>query len=264
MYFILSKLFWFVFCPSNFLLLIMVLGAFLSLIGHRRIGQFFLLPGLVAFFAIGFLPIDEWSARTLETRFPPWQEDGRPVDGIIVLGGSINLGPSSAWNSLSMNSAADRIVALGDLSRRYPAAKIVFTGGYGSLFGRAISEADVLGRHSSQLGLSQDRIIYERESRNTRENATFTMAMLNPKPSEHWLLVTSAWQMPRSMGLFRKAGWTIEAYPVGWTTSPGFEDSGAVIESSSHLARFDVIFREWIGLVAARLAGYSDELLPHP
>ena len=88
--------------------------------------------------------------------------------------------------------------------------------------------------------------------------------MLHPAPNERWLLVTSAWHMPRSIGLFRKAGWTVEAYPVGWTTAPGFEDSGTAPELSEHLARFDTMVREWMGLIAARVAGYSDDVLPSP
>ena len=264
MYFIVSKLLWFVFCPSNFLILMMALGTALSVFGYARTGRFFLIPSLVAFLAIGFLPIDEWSARTLETRFPPWQDDGRPVDGIIILCGSINIGSSAAWDSLSLNSTADRIVAMSDLERRYPSAKLVFTGGYGALLGRPIAEADILDRHIASLGLAADRVIFERQSRNTRENAIFTKTMLNPKPSEHWLLVTSAWHMPRSMGLFRKAGWNIEAYPVGWTTAPGYEDIASDTEMSGHFFRFDKMFREWIGLFAARLAGYSDDLFPGP
>lgn len=264
MYFIVSKLLWFVFCPSNFLMLMMALGTGLSVFGYARRGRVFLIPSLLAFLAIGFLPIDEWSARTLETRFPPWHDDGRPVDGVIILGGSINIGSSAAWDSLSLNSAADRIVAMADLARRYPSAKLVFTGGYGALLGRTISEADILDRHSASLGLAGDRVVYERQSRNTRENAVFTKAMIDPKPTEHWLLVTSAWHMPRSIGLFRKAGWNVEAYPVGWTTAPGYEDTGSSTEISNHLAKFDMIFREWIGLLAARLAGYSDDLFPSP
>jgi len=264
MYFILSKLLWFVFCPSNFLLLLMTIGLALSLFGYHRKGRLFLIPSLVAFLAIAFLPLDEWVARPLETRFPPWQDDGRPVDGIIVLGGSVNLASSSAWNDLSLNSAADRLVAMADLARRYPSAKLVFTGGYGALTGRAISEADIIEQHITKLGLPTDRILYERQSRNTRENALFTKTMLNPKPTERWLLVTSAWHMPRSIGLFRKVGWIVEAYPVGWTTSPGFGDSAKAPEMSKHMVRFDTMAQEWVGLFAARIAGYSDDVLPHP
>jgi DUF218 domain len=67
--------------------------------------------------------------------------------------------------------------------------------------------------------LSRDRIIVERKSRNTTENAAFTKQLVMPKPGERWLLVTSAMHMPRAVGVFRKAGFAVDAYPVGYQTA---------------------------------------------
>ena len=58
----------------------------------------------------------------------------------------------------------------------------------------------------------------ERRARNTLENAEFAKALAVPRPGERWLLVTSAFHMPRSVGLFRKAGFNVEPYPVDWRT----------------------------------------------
>ena len=69
------------------------------------------------------------------------------------------------------------------------------------------------------LGIPAERIELEDRSRNTVENAVFTRALVNPKPNERWLLVTSAAHMPRAIGTFRQAGFPIEAYPVDWRTS---------------------------------------------
>ena len=59
----------------------------------------------------------------------------------------------------------------------------------------------------------------EDQSRNTRENAIFTRRLVDPKPGERWLLVTSAWHMPRAIGVFRKAGFEIEAFPVDYLSN---------------------------------------------
>jgi uncharacterized SAM-binding protein YcdF (DUF218 family) len=264
MYFSLSKLLWLGLAPSNALLGLIALGALLILFRRRIAGLLLIFPALLLLASIGLFRLDESLAQTLETRFPLWQDDGRPVDGIVVLGGSIRLGPSAVWNLLAMNGAADRLVAMADLGRRYPDAKLVFTGGYGSMFGHAVSEADIVARHSASLGLDPARVIFEALSRNTRENAVFTYDLVKPKPGERWLLVTSAWHMPRSMGLFRKAGWQVEAYPVGFTSAPGQEDVAILPELSEHLARFDMMAREWTGLLAAFIAGYSEALFPAP
>ena len=58
----------------------------------------------------------------------------------------------------------------------------------------------------------------EDKSRNTVENALFARQIAMPKPGDRWLLVTSAYHMPRAIGVFRHAGFPVEAYPVDWRT----------------------------------------------
>jgi uncharacterized SAM-binding protein YcdF (DUF218 family) len=103
----------------------------------------------------------------------------------------------------------------------------------------------------------------ERLSRNTEENATLSKALAGPKPGERWLLVTSAYHMPRSVGLFRRAGFAVEPYPVDWRTSrenllTPFNLAGEGLE------RTDLAIREWMGLAAYRISGKTSELLPGP
>jgi len=264
MYFVASKILWLFFSPSNFLFLLAAFGWLSLLLGKTRLARLLLLPSLVILLLIGFLPLGDRLTEQLEQQFPAWQDDGRPVDGVVVLGGGVNVWSSAAWKALVLNSAGNRLVAMADLARRYPSAKIVFTGGYGSLFGQELSEANEIEQHLAELGISPGRIVFERASRNTRENAVFTKAMIPRQTNERWLLVTSAMHMPRAMGLFRKAGWTMEAYPVGWNSAPGFDESILSTEVSSHLRSFDMAVREMIGLIAARVSGQSDALLPGP
>ena len=104
----------------------------------------------------------------------------------------------------------------------------------------------------------------ESESRTTAENATFTRQLVSPKPGERWLLVTSAFHMPRSMGAFRKAGFEVEAYPVDWR-SRGWSDLASPFSSlSMGLARTDTAVHEWTGLIAYWMTGRSSELFPGP
>ena len=213
---------------------------------------------------LGFLPIGRLIVEPLETRFPKWVEDGRPVDGVVVLGGPVAPVQSKAWNSLALGGGAERIIAMTDLARRYPAAKVVFTGGVGNLFGAQFSEASALKAHLSELGLAQDRIIFEQNSKNTYENALFTKKMLNIPEGQRWLLVTSAAHMPRAVGLFRKAGFPVEPYPVDWTVAPGEDQAAVNMMVSEGLGTVDSGVREWIGLIAAYGLGQSDALFPAP
>ena len=140
----------------------------------------------------------------------------------------------------------------------------MFSGGSGALIGDGSAEAGAAVRLLETLGISRDRVILEDRSRNTVENALFSKLIVDPKRGERWLLVTSAFHMPRAIGVFRKAGFPIEPYPVDWRTR-GAEDMMrpfAVI--SDGLQRSDTAAHEWIGLLVYWLTNRSSELFPGP
>jgi uncharacterized SAM-binding protein YcdF (DUF218 family) len=114
------------------------------------------------------------------------------------------------------------------------------------------------------LGISKERLIMERRSRNTEENAEFSMAIAAPKAGERWLLVTSAFHMPRAVGLFRKVGFAVEAYPVDWRVGGREDLLRFTAISLEGLDRVNVGLREWTGLAAYWATGKIDRLLPGP
>ncbi len=79
----------------------------------------------------------------------------------------------------------------------------------GALFDTGHSEADVAENLIAGLGFDPARIAFERATRNIRENALLAMALAQPQAGETWLLVTSAFHMPRAMGSFGRAGWQV-------------------------------------------------------
>jgi uncharacterized SAM-binding protein YcdF (DUF218 family) len=211
-----------------------------------------------------FSPLGNLLLYPLESRFPPWDPSRGAPDGIIVLGGSVDTDLSAAHRTPVVAHAADRLLAPTELARRYPNARIVFTGGNANLLSTDAREADYSAPILETAGIAKQRLILERESRNTYENAIFTKQLVAPKPGERWLLVTSAFHMPRSIGIFRKAGFDVEAYPVDWRMG-GREDLLSFTNSAGDgLGRTEVAVREWIGLVAYRLMGRTRELLPGP
>lgn len=136
--------------------------------------------------------------------------------------------------------------------------------GSANLVSPGAREADYSVPILENIGISRERLIVERDSRNTYENAIFTKRLVAPKPGERWLLVTSAFHMPRSMGIFRKAGFDVEAYPVDWRMGGRDDLFSFTNVGSDGLGRTDTAVREWIGLVANRLVGRTSELLPGP
>ncbi len=151
------------------------------------------------------------------------------------------------------------------LARRYPNARILYSGGNPNLVADAAAkEADYALTVFETLGISRDRVILERASRNTAENAEFAKAMILPKPGERWLLITSAFHMPRSIGIFRKAGFPVEAFPVDWRMGGPSDLTKFAISALEGLGRIDTAIREWIGLTAYWATGRTSEFFPGP
>ena len=264
MFFFLSKTIGVMLLPVNFLIGIGVIGALLLATRFVALGRRLMISSMALLAICGFSPLGSWLLYPLEARFPPWDASRGAPDGIIVLGGSIDADLSEAHGETVVRGAADRIIAAAELARRYPNARVLFTGGSPNLVSNDAREADYAGALFEGLGVAKARLMMERRSRNTQENAEFSRPMVAPKNGERWLLVTSAFHMPRSVGLFRKAGFNVEPFPVDWRIggrSDLFAFSSIAIEGLSHT---DVGLREWLGLIAYRATGKIDELLPGP
>ena len=264
MFFFLSKTLGTMLLPANFLIGMGVLGAILLRTRRAVYGRRLLVASVLLLALCGFSPIGKWLILPLEQRFPPWDASRGAPDGIVVLGGGIDPDLSAARGMVVFTHSADRIVATAELARRYPNARIVYSGGSANLVGdRSAKEADFALSILEKLGVARERLTAERDSRNTAENAAYSKAIAGPKPGERWLLVTSAFHMPRSVGLFRKVGFAVEAYPVDWRASEhGMFSFSPVAVEGLELAH--VAMREWIGLTAYWLTGKIDTFLPGP
>ena len=255
----LSKIVWFVLEPSNLLTFLALGGLILSLCGHRA-GAWLGVVSVAGLLALGIGPVSNLLLNPLEERFRPFVEDGRPIAGAIILGGATDPDVTIRRGQLALNEAGERITAMVELARRYPEARIVFTGGSGELVGvasEAVAIEQTIGRLAPGL-----RVTYERASRNTVENAEMTRAQVLPQPNERWLLVTSAWHMPRSIGIFRKAGWNVTAYPVDFRTTGTTADYRPFPSLSQGLRRSDIAVKEWVGLLFGWLTGKTSALFP--
>ncbi|MBV9564155.1 MAG: YdcF family protein [Bradyrhizobium sp.] len=264
MFFVLSKTLGIMALPTNFLIGLGLLGAILLLTKFARLGRRLLVSSVLLLAFCGFLPLGNLLFYPLEARFPPWNAAHGAPDGIIVLGGAIDADLSAAHGVPVTKLAADRMIAAAALARQYPNARIVFTGGSANLMSNDAKEADYAGAIFTGLGIDKSRLIMERLSRNTYENVSFTKALVDPKPGERWLLVTSAYHMPRSVGLFRKAGFAVEPYPVDWRVGRGADVFAFTNLALEGLGRTDAATREWIGLLAYWIAGRTSALFPGP
>lgn len=258
MVFYISKLFWVLLQPSTFAFVILLLGLlFLPFRVTQRLGRRLRRLAAGVLVILGFLPIGHWLLQPLENRFPSHQSMER-VDGIILLGGSFRTGLSADRNHIELNETAERITEAIALAHRHPNAKLLFTGGNAEILGGRVTEAALAEQMFNQAGVSRERLLLEARARNTFENAIFAKTLAQPKEGEIWLLVTSARHMPRSVAVFRQAGFDAIAWPVDYET----DESAFSFSPLSSLMLFDAAFHEWVGLFAYRLLGWSSELFP--
>ncbi|MFO1188136.1 MAG: YdcF family protein [Alphaproteobacteria bacterium] len=259
--FAVSKIVWLLANPGNLLLIVLGLGFLLTIGRWRRTGLWLMGGALVLATIVAVLPIPALLLVPLETRFAPLRALPERVDGIIVIGGAVNQDLTAIWGEPQLRASAERMTVGVALARRYPEARLVYTGGSGSLRERLLLETDVARMFFAEQGLPESRIALEDRSRNTFENAVYTRDLVAPKPGEVWIVVSSASHMPRVMGCFRKVGWDVLPYPVDYrsrghvTWRPDFDFAGGL------MALGDAVY-EWVGLIYYAMRGWTDAVFP--
>lgn len=261
MFFVTSKILSFLIDPHNLFLILLVWGWILlwkkPKIGRRLIGI-----GILIVFIFGLLkPLSDFLIYKIENRIPAGTIPEH-IDGVIVLTGIVNM-KSSRDGLTNLNSSGDRIIEAIVLLNKHPEAKLIISGGSGSLIqDDALKEPDFLKRLAEGLGISSHRIIIEKKSRNTHESAVETAKIIKSRDNGKWVLVTSAFHMPRSMGVFRKADINPIPYPVDFKTSLTVSTNYLQFPRISNLGIFNLALHEGIGLLSYWLMDYTDTLFP--
>jgi uncharacterized SAM-binding protein YcdF (DUF218 family) len=268
MFFFLAKTVGFFASPSNLLITLALFGVVLMPTRFARAGRRLVVAAVILLGIAGLSPLGNALILPLENRFPAWDESpnaarGAPT-GVISLGGAFDTVVSPARHQVALTDAAERLTEIAELARRFPNARIVFSGGSGRLIFEGSTEAELAEQLFASFGIPKERITLEDKSRDTDENARFTRDIVKPKPGERWLLVTSAYHMPRSMGLFRAAGFDVEAFPVDYRTAGTSDLARPFATLSEGLRRTDIAVREWVGLLVYRISGRTKELFPGP
>ncbi len=263
LFFWISKLGWKLCSPDS--ILVLLSGVTLVLLWARAYKRATRLMTLlvVLILIIAVFPVGDVLLSPLEKRFPFPGHLPDNVDGIILLGGAERVHQSFLWQQVELNKSSERFFEFLRLVKRYPHARHVFTSGSGDIAFQTYKGAQVAQMLFKEQGLDTSKIIFESESRNTYENAVFTRRLIEPKPGENWVLITSAAHMPRSMGIFSKINWTVIPYPVDHETRPGnlFQIQW---NFSGNLVKLNEALMEWTGLIAYYDTGKTSHLFPRP
>jgi uncharacterized SAM-binding protein YcdF (DUF218 family) len=256
LFFIASKVIWGLLRPDAWIVIGAGLTCVALLSSWRRIGKWAASLTFVFVLLVAVVPVGDVLLRPLETRHPAAPELSQ-IDGIIVLGGSEQAGLSARWDQVVLNEGGERFIGAMALARQHPQARVVFTGGSGALgdAGRTSgSNAAVAERFFIEQGLDLARLTLEGASRNTAENAALSLALIKPKPEDVWVLVTSAFHMPRSVNSFHAAGWdNIVPWPVDYRAYSLRDGLGWNL--GRNLEVLNTAVREYIGLLAYKATG---------
>lgn len=245
---------WWLLQPSSLLILLLAFALFGLQVRWYALSRFLLTTVLLLLLLVALLPVHELLAAPLEQRVSAPATLPEEVDGIIVLGGAVDWEVSRSRKQLSVNGAAERMMAAAALARRYPAARLVLTGVFRELLPGEF-RADP-GPQSLIFGpeFSGREITFLGEARSTYEEALLAVSTLKPRAGERWLLVTSALHMPRALGVFETQGWRVIPYPVDYRTSGrlAFDPTPDV---AGALAELDHVLREWGAYLVYRRTG---------
>jgi uncharacterized SAM-binding protein YcdF (DUF218 family) len=213
-------------------------------------------------------PVSDYLMQPLEARFAIPQQMPESIDGIIVLGGGEDLKRSLSWNVAELGNGGDRYIGAAYLAKTYPQAPVIFTGGSGSISLQNTSGEGALAKTLlTTIGIDENRLIIESKSRNTYENFINTKPLL-PRSSKGqakgtYLLVTSAFHMPRAVGIARQQGIKVIAYPVDYHSNSETLRHWD-FDLFDHLKSLEPAWREWIGLTVYYYTGKTASWFPKP
>ena len=262
-FWVISKIFWLIASPNTSIFLVLLAGVSLLFFGREKLGKKLIVASTTLLLLISSLPVDQILLLPLENRFPIPKPLPEKVDGVIVLGGAEIPKLTQLRGQISLTDSAERLTTFVSLARKYSDAKFVYAGGQGAITAQEYKSATTARLFFEQMDIDISRIVFDSQSRNTQENVENALQLAQPEKGENWVLITSAWHMPRSVGIFRKLNWRVIPYPVDFKTTGSLEMRISVPKISAIAPVSNVVY-EWIGLFYYWLMGRTSELFPGP
>jgi len=241
MIFILSKILLFLIKPIVWIFVLLIF-AIASKSPKQRIRYLICTLAVFFFFSNGF--VVGKIINSYEAGYPKAEK----YDVGIVLGGFSGLNKRN--NEIAFNWAGDRLFQAIALYKKGQIKQILLSGGSANLTDRKIKEADLAIQYLKLIGIPDSAILIENQSRNTIENARYSLALIEKSKSKAKILViTSAWHIPRAKLIFDKqAKQKIEYYPTNFSGDTEFDLGDIIIPNASALGVWEMLFKEWIGL----------------
>ncbi len=244
--------------PVGFAILTGLASLFAFALGRRRRAVAWIMAGTLYLWVAATPIVALALVNSLEEQYPVVDVEELPrADVAIVLGGASF--PSQSLNPYAdLTGGADRILHAARLFKSGKVGQILVSGGRAILQKDTKPEAEVIEEFLNEFGIDSADIMLESDSRNTRENAINSLAIMQKNGFSSALLVTSALHMPRAAAAFRQAG--VNFSPVSIDTLSSSLARRSVFAFFPNSKALDVstqAIKEWIGLLVYRLRGWA-------
>ncbi|MBA3682225.1 MAG: YdcF family protein [Bacteroidetes bacterium] len=196
--------------------------------------------------------------RQWEPTTPDYYLMDTKYEGAIILGGIGHI--DQRLQKLDFGWGADRLFQILPLYYKGRVNKFIFTGGSGSIEFPNDKEGVYVKKYLKAVTIPDSAMIIESESKNTYENAVFTKKMLDSlKIKGNFLLVTSAYHMPRSLAVFKKAGFTnLTPYLTNRVSGVRrYTPDHLFIPNPDALFSLQILIHEWLGYIVYKIKGYA-------
>ena len=264
-FFSLSKAIWTYFNPIQVIIYFLLFLLVFNFFNKKKIIKIINLIIFILFILIIFLPNGTYLLWKLENTYSKPQIFSSNIDGIIILGSGTEPFLTYQHNQIILSEHVERITESIELMKRFPNAKIVYSGGSFTTNPEAkLTGVDVAKMFYTQMEIDVNKIIFEDKSLNTYENFVFSKKYINNINNEKWLLLTSAFHMKRAMSVAEKLNLNLIPYPVDYQLKKKYNWYRMYIVKGRSFLRnmnhFQLAAHEYIGLAAYYLTNRSSKM----
>ena len=259
MIFLLSKILWILFSPFNLILLLIILASIFRFFKCVFFSRIFYLTAILFFLTTGVIPLGAFLMHQLEKNYYNQASLPETIDGILILSGATKPFLTKVHNQVSINSNGERLIESVVLIKKYPKAKVIFSGGSGKILDYKFTHSDAAKIFYQNLEIDLNRINFENQSRNTYENILFSKNIAKPMIDENWILVTSAFHLRRSINISEKIKWKLIPYATDFNQPKEFNWKFEY-NLLDNLVRFRKASHEWLGIIIYYLMGRTSKV----
>ena len=207
----------------------------------------------------GAIPTGAFLIYQLEKNYYNQASLPNKIDGILILSGATRPYLTKVHNQVTIKSSGERLIESVVLIKKYPKAKVIFSGGSGTILDYEFTQAEAAKIFYQNLGINLYRINFEDKSRNTYENILFSKNIANPQVGENWVLITSAFHLKRAINISAKISWNLIPYPTDFNQPKKFNWKFEY-NLLNNLVLFRQASHEWLGIIAYYLLGRTSKI----